>query len=77
MMDSPRAEIVSTHKIPSPPRPQSMRLRALFFFSWSTARKEQSENWRGVGLVVANDEIDRRGLTIERTAGHGPRKFFA
>ena len=38
------------------------------------ARQEQSENWRRVGLVVADDEIDRRCLAIERTGGHGRRQ---
>jgi hypothetical protein len=55
----------------TPQYSQSMRLRSPLL-QLVDARKERSENWGGVGLIVADDEIDRRCLTIERTAGHGP-----
>src|ERR1700675_3953434 len=36
--------------------------------------EEQLENRRGVCLVVTEDQINRWRFTLQRTAGHGPRK---
>ena len=39
--------------------------------------EEQFEDRRSIRLVVADDQVDRWGISSDRTAGHGPRKKIA